>query len=144
MGNQSQQLRSGLNVFPELPSELCTRLLSGGPGWVLAGVVPWPLIQLLSPGAVGDDVLGHKRKEWDFFMHLFLLEEKERNSRFPDVSLLSRLISMGTSRKQLYFSPTAAFKHAFSISFPFLNSISHRNLSLLVTFSFMNGLMFRY
>lgn len=92
---------------------------------------------------MGDGVLGHKRKERDFFMHLFLPEEKERNSRFPDVSLLSRLISTGTSRKQLYFSPPAAFKHAFSIS-PLLDSISHRNLSLLVTFSLMNGLMFRY
>jgi len=64
---------------------------------------------------------GIRGKDWDFFLHLFLPEEKERNSRFPDVSLLSRLISMGTSRKQLHFSPTAAFKHALSISFPLLD-----------------------
>lgn len=36
MGDQSQWLRSGLNVFPELPSELCTQLLSRGSGWVPA------------------------------------------------------------------------------------------------------------
>lgn len=36
MGDQSQWLRSGLNVFPELPSELCTQLLSRGSSWVLA------------------------------------------------------------------------------------------------------------